>query len=476
MTKLNMFSKSFFTILIFLKINFAFSQNCNCSSTLKILQEKIEANYAGYADKVTTKTSVKYKTSVSDLQQKAKSLSNDKDCQAILQAYIDFFEDPHLQLEDKYISTKVEVQTKQLPSENMFLYFQNLKLPENDLRGIWKSESYELAIINSDQPNWYDAIVLSSENKEWKKGMVKMRLKKINTKIYEIEYTRGDFETFATKGYFNENILDILSVGFFEKIEPKINQKLDIKTYKTIFPDEEVKFSFPNDSTAIIFISSFRNALEVVVDSLVLVNKQNLERRPYWIIDVSYNGGGGTGTYKALLPYINTSKIRRSGSYYRMSRENANKMEKFLNENKNLPPDVIEFFSRLVSSGKKKPDSWYFEKGSVFSFDKIEENPKKIGVLVSKKTMSSAEIFLMDAKQSKKVTIFGSQTGGVVDYGDGFIYTIGCDNIKVNIPSRKSEYLKHTKYDNIGLTPDVKIDDDNLMPYIFIMNYFNSKK
>ncbi len=472
----NVFSKSIFLfVLFYLTINFAFSQDCNCGITLRNLQEKVEANYAGYDDKVNKKTSETYRKVVSVLVQRATPLNNGKDCQVILEAYIDFFKDPHLQLEDKYTSDKVSVETKQFPNENVNIYYQNLELTEKDIRGVWKNDIYELAIINAEQPNWYEALVINSENKEWTKGMVKMRLKKVNTNLYEIKYITGDFEAFATKGYFTQNILDILSVGVFEKVEPELDQKLDIKTYESIFPDEEIKFTFPDDSTAILFISSFRNQNEAIVDSLMKANKQDLEKRPIWIIDISYNGGGGTGTYKALLPYLNTSTIKRSGSYYRLSRENTQKFEQFLIDNPNLPPAVNSFFSKLVIIGKQKPNTWYFEKGKELTFNKIEENPKKIGVLVSEKTASSGEIFVMDAIQSKKVTVFGTQTKGVVDYGDGMTHIISCDSIKVLIPTRRSEYLKYTRYDSIGLKPDVQIAEENLKPYDFILEYFAKK-
>ena len=52
---------------------------------------------------------------------------------------------------------------------------------------------------------------------------------------------------------------------------------------------------------------------------------------------------------------------------------------------------------------------------TVSTFDKIEPLPKSIGVLVDSSNGSTAEQFLLAAKQSKKVKLFGQTTAGVLD-------------------------------------------------------------
>jgi Peptidase family S41 len=469
--------KYLLTVLLFISyIKTISAQNCTCTNSLNILQQKIEDNYAGFSDRVTSKSKSQYNELLIQLKRKAQKLNTGKECEALLKNYIDFFKDNHLYLENRYNTEKKDVQTKALPFDNSSTYFQQLPQPMNELCRIWKSDSYELAIVPAQTQGYFDAVVLNSKNENWKKGMVKMRLQNIKGNFYQIDYTTGDFEAFKTKAVLSKNILDILSVGLFEKTFPAVNDMIHAADYQSVFPDSDIKFTFPNDSTAVLFLGSFGNHYEALVDSLMLAYKNELEKRPYWIVDISYNGGGGTGTYKSLLPYLNTNGIKRSGSYYRLSKENVEKLELFLSANKALPPAVKSFFSTLITEGKKKPGSWYFEPGKTFNFSKVEPNPKQIGVLVSNNTASSGEIFVMDAKQSKKVTVFGSQTHGMVDYGDGFTYTIGCDSIIVSIPTRKSEYLKYVRYENIGLSPNVKIAQDEVMPYYFIMKYFEEQK
>lgn len=471
-----MLSNYFYLILMLSLTTVGYSQDCSCSKSFSTLRRKIENNYAGYFDKVNRKTKHTYDAMLYKLQKRADSLQVGKECRALLSDYIEFFKDGHLQLENRYLPENVAVQLRELPSDDMHIYFNQLPLADDDIRGIWKTESYELAIINSQISGDYDAVVLTSENESWKKGMVKMHLRKINPKYYQIEYRLGNFEIFHTKGILTKNVLEILSIGTFEKVTPKPPEVIDIKNYQSLFPDSDITFLFPNDSTAILFLGSFGNQYEAMVDSLMITHKKDLEQRPYWIIDISYNGGGGTGTYKSLIPYLFTNNIKRSGSYYRLSKDNIEMMEAFLQANPTLPAGVNSFFSNLITTGKKKAGSWYFEPGKIFTYSNVQPNPRHVGVLVSTKTASSGEIFVMDAKQSKKVTIFGTRTQGMVDYGDGFKHTIGCDSLTVSIPTRKSEYLKHFGYEKIGLSPDVKLPEDHFEPYLFIMRYYRQKR
>ena len=465
-------SKGALTLMIFIS-SICAAQNCDCITSLNQLQEKVESNYAGFADK-TSKSKEAYKKLLIRLRKKAASVQNGKLCQLILEDYIRYFQDGHLMIGNIYKEANAEPISRELPSGSIETYFQSLNLPANDIRGIWKNESYQLAIVSDEKiKDRYYGLVLSSENAAWKKGMEKMVLRKKSASYYEVEYLFGDFEKIETKAFHSRNILEIFRAGYFEKVYPMQKNSISIKDYDPIFPDQDIKFSFPNDSTAVLFLGNFSNQYETVIDSLIRTHKEDLEKRAYWIVDVSYNGGGGTGTYRSLLPYLYTNPIKRSGSYYRLSVDNISQMKKFLLGNKNLPPKVAEFFRQLIEAGEKKPGSWFFEEGQRFEFSEIKKNPQKIAVLTSDETASSGEIFVMDALQSKKVTVFGTTTSGVVDYGDGFIFQIGCDSIPVSIPTRKSEYLNYQKkYDNIGINPQVAIPFGEPRPHEFIRKYY----
>jgi len=450
------------------------AQHCPCSQSLRELTQTVEQNYAGYADKVKPQNRAAYQTFVAQLRAKADPLGEGKDCQALLKEYVGFFKDPHLRLAPEGEAELVTPRTLALDLPAVTAGFR--ALDGSDVRGLWQSDTYELAIVPAaDQPDAYDAVVVKSQNESWKPGMVKMRLKRLTADYYEVDYLTGGFERIRTKAAYSANVLDMLSVGVFEKVLPKTPQPIDTRTYQSLFPDQDIKFSFPSDSVAVLFLGSFGNHYEKLVDSLMVAHRAELEKRPYWIVDVSYNGGGGTGTYKALLPYLYTGPIQRSGSEYRLSAGNVAQMEKFLREGEGLPGSVKTFFQALITQGKRQPGSWYTEPGKAFRFARIQPNPRQVAVLVSEKTASSGEIFVMDARQSRKVTVFGTPTAGVVDYGDGFWHALGC-GVQALIPTRRSAYLNRVSYDNKGLRPDVALPGTEVRPYRAVLEYYRKSE
>jgi hypothetical protein len=455
--------KSIYITAISFVGQFAIAQDCSCEQSLNQLQSAIEKNYAGFDDKVNVKTKKIYEKLIQKLKVEALTVENEKGCHDILKNYVAFYKDGHLNMEDFRGNLLNNLKYQALPEGNLDDYFKNIDLTK-DIRGIYTSENYELAVVpDAKQKNVFVGIVVSSKNEKWKKGMIKMVLKPQKNNYYKTTFLYGDFEQTDTEAYFSGAVLDILAVSIFEKkLSPAKKQNFASK-YQSVFPREDISFSFPNEKTAVLFLGSFQTSNEKVIDSLMTFHKTELEKRPNWIIDLSYNGGGGTGTYRSILPYLYTNPIKRSGSYYKLSKANVEHYKTFLEQTPNLPPMVKASFENYIKVGTEKPDSWHFEEGPTFTFDTISTNPKRIAVLTSPITASSAEIFLMDAKQSKKVTIFGSQSAGVVDYGDFTTFEIRCTKIKINIPARRSEYLNKEAFDNVGIKPDILCDPKEAM-------------
>lgn len=79
-------------------------------------------------------------------------------------------------------------------------------------------------------------------------------------------------------------------------------------------------------------------------------------------------------------------------------------------------------------------------------------------ILVNRRTASSGEAFVLDAKQSKKVKILGTPTYGAIDYGTACFFDFGCGNYKLMMPTWRSMRLPEYPIDNIGIQPDIYID------------------
>ncbi|MBK6997984.1 MAG: hypothetical protein IPH31_25040 [Lewinellaceae bacterium] len=62
----------------------------------------------------------------------------------------------------------------------------------------------------------------------------------------------------------------------------------------------------------------------------------------------------------------------------------------------------------------------------------------KVVILVNDRCASSCRIFLLWAMQSKKVTLMGSQTAGIADYGSINTLSVPCHNWLFAYPTARS--------------------------------------
>jgi C-terminal processing protease CtpA/Prc len=106
-----------------------------------------------------------------------------------------------------------------------------------------------------------------------------------------------------------------------------------------------------------------------------------------------------------------------------------------------------------LNMGNKVLDTGYY-----YVKDTIYKYPETISVLVNSNTISAAELFLISAKQSKKVMVFGENSSGGGDKLDAYPVSIGCDNVVIFIPIsiRIGESYKKP-IDYIGIPPDIRI-------------------
>ena len=140
------------------------------------------------------------------------------------------------------------------------------------------------------------------------------------------------------------------------------------------------------------------------------------------IIDIRGNGGGADRCYEAIIPYLYTNPIRTMWVDFRSTKLNNSRYDELSTHDGFSEKDKQE-----LRDMKKKLDSslgGYVninDGGRVFSIDtlpKVYENPKQVAILIDKGNASTAEQFILLAKQSKKVKLFGTKTFGALDFSN----------------------------------------------------------
>lgn len=89
----------------------------------------------------------------------------------------------------------------------------------------------------------------------------------------------------------------------------------------------------------------------------------------------------------------------------------------------------------------------------------IYQNPQQVTILIDAGNGSTAEQFLLMAKQSKKVKLFGQKTTGALDFSNLNNVVSTSKNFKLFYTTSRSFRIPKMAIDDYGIQPDYFIDD-----------------
>lgn len=470
--------KSLLIALLIVLCGRALAQDtCSCSRNLDLFIEKVTRNYAGFHDKVTTATRTHYDGLIDSLRTAASRTTDKSTCFTQLDTYRAFFWDKHLQLSGTHAnrsmgSTPTPLRTTTWTSAMLEQHFHVHREPLRTLEGMWSLETYRVGIVYHDSLGAYDAIIVGSENPNWKEGMVKFTVTEPVDGRCDVRYWRGDMKLIETTGTHAPGHLAMKGIGTWHMVDPPLSA-MHPRTFELAF-GEEVQWRMLNDSTLYIKLGSCDLKNKAVLDSLVKAYAKDLEHIPSWILDFRGNGGGSTDVFQSLLPYLYTKPFKEYGVNHWMSPGNTAVLRDFLQENEKMMEGAsAREVKELVKHGEKHPDTWHIGHGTTTRFKK-HAMPRRVAILGNRYTASSGESFLEVARgMSDKSVIFGENTGGFMDYGDVMPHDLGCDGLGAAVPTSRMNRLDHgLSYDKDGIAPDVRISNEENDWVALVRNYW----
>lgn len=458
--------KQFVAVVFFIMSISSVYGQCNCAENFEFVYSKLKLNYAGWQDK-TTHDPQTFATFTEQHRAKATSENNSNYCYKIIHDWLQYFQDGHTNLYNKASSlnlegkTNEEIRTHFATTENVMLTEQQAKNqidPLNILEGIWQNEAYTIAIIKNKNTNRdYIGVILKADSVFWMPGQVKIELQEKTSGKYDALFYMRDHSMQISSATIVGNELQFKNLNSFTKIYPHVEAIKQAENLEAISTQTELQKIDAN--TFYLRLPTFNHLIKSKLDSILLVNHEWLVRTPNLIIDVRDNGGGSDVTYSDVIQYLYTHKIKMINNSILSTPDNVAKFNAILNDPQ-YPKHNKVYIRKLVTELEAKPNSFYRKKDNTITLKKKLENPKKILVLVNRGCASSCEEFVLTAAQSKKVTVMGDNTMGVLDYGNVHTLELPYSDWGLQYATSRTNRLPDYPIDNIGIEPNVKIPKD----------------
>lgn len=466
----------------------------NCLADFDFLVEKVRTNYPGYNDKITDKNH----SQLADLEKEIRlKITNYPDsCFYYMNEYTAFFKDGHLGV--THIRSDAKGKDRQPKIMDVSSYGKNLYINVDSLQhvtenisgieGVWRGYKREFLVTKDGKK--YVGVVVNQQ--EWKRGQVLYEFEPVNDTVFNVIYHSliKDEKTRETEAslHLNRRILEIHhDRTFVRKTDHPIFDEAFRSTYEPAYPNTMTSVFMAmalDDNTFFLRIPSFSHNRG---NELVTKHWDEIMSRPNLIIDIRNNGGGSDNFYRELAKIIYTKPYEVTGLEYYATEDNIRYFEESITKGE-TQKEWIGWRQALIEAMKKEKGNFvaYPNKAgdnTIIRESTIYPMPRNVGIIINERNASSAEQFLLAAKESDKVTIFGNtNTAGVLDYSNVIGIPFTSNNYLLRCPTTRSKRVPENPFDNIGVAPDIIIPfpatkhlNDKLDNWIyFVKNYLEA--
>jgi hypothetical protein len=460
-----------FVIILFSPF-ITYGQDCDCKSNFEWVKKTFEENDAGFQFAIDNKGEGAYQQHNKIFTEKVSKLDNSTECTETIYEWLTFFRSGHIGIQ--------RINQGQSPSGNKksdqeiidsykdwekvevdLTAFQNqLKdKDKNDFEGIWVSEPYKIGIKKVG--NEYLGFIIEADGVYWTKGQVKLKIREDLSSTYYMRDHSG--QNFKSANLLGDNYLEM---GFItlKRILPEVKPEPQIERYFKLIKADAPYFEKINDKTVLLRIPRFWGSEKSKIDSVIKANRKTILKTENLIVDLRNNGGGSDGSFQELLPILYTNPIRTVGVELLSTPLNNQRMLDFINkeeygfdkEGKKWAQESYDKLSKHIGEFVMLNEYPITET----TFKKVHEYPKNIGIIINENNGSTTEQFLLAAKQSKKVKLFGTTTAGVLDISNMYFVKSPCEEFELGYSLSKSMRIPEMTIDDKGIQPDYYIDKD----------------
>ncbi|MDR0863508.1 MAG: hypothetical protein LBO74_01075 [Candidatus Symbiothrix sp.] len=388
-----------------------------CLKDFDFLVEKIQTNYPGYMDKVTNEN----RSQLTEIEKvvRKKITNNPDSCRFYLNEYADFFKDHHLGVIRNWSDTtenhqKLDIMDISTYGKNLYINIDSVQQATKNaksIEGVWIASQREF-IVAKDGKKYVGVIV---NQKDWKNGQVIYEFEPVNDTVFNvINYSlikdRKPHKTEASL-HVNGKLIEFQNDRkFVRKSDSPIFDEAFRTSYEDYYPN--VSFVAMNLDTNTFFLR-IPTFADNTANELVTKHWKEIMSCPNLIIDIRYNGGGNDESYRELAKIIYTKPYELTGVEYYATEDNIKYFEEDI-RNGNIREEWIKLTEAMKKNiGSFVTPPWRVGNNTVRK-NTVYPVPRNVGIIINERNASSAEQFLLAAKESNKVILFGNtNTAGV---------------------------------------------------------------
>lgn len=419
--------------------------------------KKVKTNYAGYRDKITPLNESSFARFTDSLETLA-SNAGKYDCLAVCNEWLAYFKDQHLGAgislekgpgsDDEKRAFFKDAEKTHWTKEKLEQYLSKHKT--DSIEGIWYTRTLIVGVVKDEQRsgNEFIGFMIKADSVNWMPQQVKLRVVKKNNDYLVSYYRSSNHSPVKVTANLRKDTLSFDDYGkFYKGGYPKLN----IQT-----TNQNPSFSVLDQETALLTLPSFFIQHKAAVDSLLNLYKAKLEKTKHLIIDLRKNEGGSVYVFEKLIPYLYTNPILTEKVEVLATADNIR--DAYEKEYPYFTDSMKISAKENVRQLKLHLNEYYpLYPAREIVFTEVMPNPARVSVIVNREVASAAELFLLQAKQSKKVKVFGDNSSGTIDYLDVSAIKFPCSIFSLVYPVARSMRLPEHPLDNIGIEPDVKI-------------------
>ena len=474
------------------------SATCDCARELEWASAQLARNYAGFSDKVTSATRPAYDSLLAALRIDARGATTTAQCNGVLARWVAWFRDNHVSLSRPTAaptapSGAAAVDTAAIRAR--FATWERIDVGDeaavrarldslgdarDPIEGIWVSADgrYRAAIVRAPAPSTttlatpsreFAMVILRADSVWWLPGQVKASIARrvdgaYATHFYMLDHSERQWEARPTGP-----ALAFSGGAPWLRRWPVGGESGDTVDLARFRASLNARFGAREiaPGTVLVSVPTFNDPAGM--DSLWARHGALIRGAERLVIDVRGNGGGSDYNFREFMPLLYTDPVRLPANYVLSTDENL-AAELALAADTAIPKGQREQIANGARAARRRrgADGWWQGTSDAYRAKRLAR-PREVAIIQDGGCASSCEGFLLRARQSRKVTTYGANSGGVFDYGNVRAFSAPCGTLVLRHPTTKSGYLPQMAIDNVGIPPQVRIPPGEVFPIDWVL-------